>query len=454
MKRCCAILCLVTIAAPAVAADANRVWRELFAQPSPAEANQHLRAVLDACGNDVDKLKALIASDTAYEPFRPGWMRRKTNVADGNTRYEVEYLIRVPLGYTPKRPWPLLLVCHGQGSTGAAIGKMMEWLLGGAVEKYIIVAPTMPGPKFYSGKPYQEQSYLKPLGWARLHLNVDDDRIYVSGYSQGGHQTWHLASMYPSLFAAAAPMAGGPVFEGAPYTCYMYLQNISHLPLWSIWGEKDTAEEPAIGIVDINRETRSRLKKLGNTTYRGTELPGVGHGGAFPKRDQFVKFLKENKRVRAPEKFTHVFHLWHHRRGYYLQAVALTRMPMRLDKPIRVTVPKLGRRRPTPQDFLDAGEKMLKAKMFHFFAELNRSRNQIHVRGYGVRTLRLYLLDGMIDPSRELTVRYFNRLWRGEVKPSARAMLLNYAATRDATRLVYNEIDLENTGKRTIRFPK
>ncbi|HUT59816.1 MAG TPA: hypothetical protein VNA25_18370 [Phycisphaerae bacterium] len=453
MRRICAIACLALSAGSAASQDARKAWDELFAQPVPAEANAHIRAVLDACGSDAAKLKALIAADTTYETFKAGWMRRTTKVADGNTQYEVEFIVRVPRGYTLKRPWPVLLACHGQGGSGQAIGQMMEGLLGAELEKYVIVAPTMPGPAVFNGKSYQEQSYLKPLGWARLHLNVDDDRIYVSGYSLGGHNTWHLATMYSHLFAAAVPMAGAPVFECAPYTCYMYLENLGNVSLWSIWGENDTADGKAIGIVDLNREARDQLKKLANTAYRGTELPGVGHAGCLPKQQEFQRFLASHKRVRVPEKLTYVFHLWHHRRAYYLQAIALKRTPMRLDGPLRITVRMVGGKKPTQEDFLKAGEKMLLSRRFRIAGELDRSTNALTLRGEWIRIFRVRIPEGMFDLSRDVLIRYGSRLYHKEVTPSAECILRHYAATRDATNLVCNEIDMHTAGKVTVRYP-
>jgi pimeloyl-ACP methyl ester carboxylesterase len=172
---------------------------------------------------------------------------------------------------------------------------------------------------------------------------VDDDRIYMAGYSQGGHGTWHMATMFPRLFAAVVPMAGIPHFEGNPYTFLSYMPNLEHLPMWSIWGEKDRIRPGSLGNVDYNRLAMKRLKKLGNETFKGTEYPGVGHLGCWPKRGQFAAYLAKHRRKPMPEEFTRHFHLAHHGRAYYVEAVKLSEEPIDFDKP-----PKIRLTRPPP----------------------------------------------------------------------------------------------------------
>jgi predicted esterase len=427
--------------------QALAAWKELFAKDDPAAATEQLDAVLKALGPDVTKLKDMIASDGAYPAQEPGWLIRKLSVKDGATDYPVDFYVRVPRGYSPQTCWPTLLVAHGQDSDGKQMGRMASWLLGTDVDKYIIVSPTMPGDKVFNGKSYQEQAHLQPLAWARRYLNVDADRVYISGYSQGGHMSWHLATMFGQEFAAALPMSGVPWFEPGGITSTMYLENLATVPLWAIWGEKDKAADPsAVSNVDFCRLAAARLKELKNDKFKGTEIAGGGHGDCAPSPTDFAAFLAGNKRQATPATLTHVFHLATHSRSYYLQAIALARPPIDFTKPIKVTVTD-------PSEAMKAMEEYVRKNLFQMSAQLDAAKNAITIKGKEIKTIRLYVTEGMFDLSKPVTIKYWSKTWTGKITPSAKCMLINYSQRRDKSALIYNEVDLEIGGKMTVKYP-
>jgi len=281
---------------------ALEAWRQLAHLDDQAARDRLLPATLDVVGRQPEDVRKFIAGDDAYEPFRPGRIERQVRITDAadKKQYHVSFTVLVPGQYRPDRPWPAVLAAHGQYGDGQGFARTAGRLLGADADKYIIVAPTMPGPRAYNGRSYQEQAYLKPLDWVCRHMNVDDDRVYVTGYSQGGHCTWHLATMFPRRFAGAVAMAGTPWFEGAPHTANLYLENISSLPFWSIWGELDRPAPPAIGQMQLNRAAAARMGEMNNKLFRGTELPGVGHDGCYPNSREFAAFLAGAKRNPMP----------------------------------------------------------------------------------------------------------------------------------------------------------
>ena len=92
--------------------------------------------------------------------------------------------------------------------------------------------------------------------------------------------------------------------------------------------------------------------------------------------------------------------------------------------------------------------------VFRMHASLDRKRNLLTVQGSGIRVIRLYVIAGMFDRSKPVILRYGSRLWRGEIPVSAECMLRHYAATRDATAPVCNEVDLNLFGGVNVRFRK
>jgi pimeloyl-ACP methyl ester carboxylesterase len=53
-----------------------------------------------------------------------------------------------------------------------------------------------------------ETDVFEAIDHVRKHYPIDEMRISIRGFSMGGGGTWHLASHYPSFWAAAAPGAG------------------------------------------------------------------------------------------------------------------------------------------------------------------------------------------------------------------------------------------------------
>ena len=91
---------------------------------------------------------------------------------------------------------------------------------------------------------------------ARVLERVPGDKLSWKPHAKSkslGELAWHLATMFPYEFAGAVPMAGVPFFQGFPVTTTAYLENLQHVRVWALWGEKDGAPPPAMGNVDFDR---------------------------------------------------------------------------------------------------------------------------------------------------------------------------------------------------------
>ena len=133
-------------------------------------------------------------------------------------------------------PLPLFLYTHGSGP------KDYEWRTGlqlalrftDAPSVYFI--PQIPN----EGKYYRWWQRAKQWTWQkllRLSLasgNVDSNRIYVFGISEGGYGSQRLASFYADYWAGAGPMAGGEPLRNAP------VENCANIGFSLLTGAEDT----------------------------------------------------------------------------------------------------------------------------------------------------------------------------------------------------------------------
>ncbi len=114
--------------------------------------------------------------------------------------------------------YPLFLYLHGSGS------KQYEWSTGLALAKWF-----NDGPSAYfipqipnEGEWYRWWQKSKQFAWERLLMlalladEINPNRLYVFGISEGGYGSQRLASYYADYWAAAGPMAGGEPLKNAP----------------------------------------------------------------------------------------------------------------------------------------------------------------------------------------------------------------------------------------------
>jgi predicted esterase len=75
-----------------------------------------------------------------------------------------------------------------------------------------IVSPTNRRPYGFNWEDWGRIDALEVLDIALNTLEIDANRVYLTGHSMGGHGTWHLGALYPDRFAALGPSAGWITF--------------------------------------------------------------------------------------------------------------------------------------------------------------------------------------------------------------------------------------------------
>ena len=163
--------------------------------------------------------------------------------------------------------FPLVIYLHGRGGdvmTPDQPGQARNFSNDDNYRKRpcVIMAPQCPSGKFWSGG--QAATVVEIIQDLVKHLPIDEDRIYLTGYSMGGYGTFTLLGMEPKLFAAGIPVAGG----GSPSIA----KKFKKVAVWVFHGAKDKVVP-----VDQSRRMVEALKKArGNVKY--TEDPEGNHG--------------------------------------------------------------------------------------------------------------------------------------------------------------------------------
>ena len=202
--------------------------------------------------------------------------------------------VYVPQDYDEKKRYPLLLALHGMNGRGQDILGYLRHYLGDTLDEFIIAAPTDYRGTWFNIDPDEADDPPLLLTELRRRYHVDTNRVYVMGYSAGGHGAWMLAALYTDEFAAAIPVAGTlwlPVDQAYP----LLLPNLTDLPVLAVWGERDIGDDKndvtaGGGIAGFNQRI-SRMAARMNLPINAIELPGVGHSGVEPPIDLVKTFL-------------------------------------------------------------------------------------------------------------------------------------------------------------------
>ena len=129
---------------------------------------------------------------------------------------------QLPKAYDPSTPWPVVLLLHGYGASGAIQSTYLG--LGNRVDQdgFILITPdgtlNPQGKQFWNatpaccnffGSPVDDVAYLTGLiTEAKAHFNIDDSRVGLIGHSNGGFMSYRLACEASDVFSGLVSIAG------------------------------------------------------------------------------------------------------------------------------------------------------------------------------------------------------------------------------------------------------
>jgi poly(3-hydroxybutyrate) depolymerase len=309
----CAIVALLAAAVHAQNAAVDAAFDAFWNAASRQEAAARVDAILRSRVSFDDAYRRL-QRGRPYHPQPTGIVRLKNPGSDGIEHF---YVLNVPDTYDPARRYQVRFHLHGGvggRATNAPVGTGTIGALAGAEQIYII-------PYAWANAPWwsddQTRNLVDIVDAVKRRYNVDENRIVVSGASDGGTGAYYVAMRETTPFASFLPLNGylmvlaardiddGLIFPG----------NLRNKPIFAVNGGRDPLYPTRV--VDPYIE---HMKGSGVSVNYHPQ-PNAGHNTAWwPEvKDTFETFVREHPRRPLPDTLTwEVGNSVEHHRAHWL----------------------------------------------------------------------------------------------------------------------------------------
>ncbi|MEZ5357560.1 MAG: hypothetical protein R3F48_01935 [Candidatus Zixiibacteriota bacterium] len=298
MKRAIVVLyCLMMVSV--CRADWQKQFDELIKTDSPEKQQQLIDSIV-ASGASVDQIVARIRSISFDKKSRPddGIVINKSRCLDGKKR---PWALHIPATYDFHTPTPLLVVLHG----GVSRPYIMKDPHKHALEHYFTKLSEEHGwfTLFPSGEAHAE--WWDSVGMGNIsnlirevkrEYNIDDDRVWIAGFSDGGSGAFVQAMTDGTDFAAFVTLNCHIAVGSLAGKLYNYPGNMANRPVYAVTNDQDrlypTAKmEPLITMALAAGADITYRKRTGghDLSYGEFELPII------------AGFLESHPRNLAPD---------------------------------------------------------------------------------------------------------------------------------------------------------
>ena len=162
-----------------------------------------------------------VTSDVRSADYTPGKFHNYSHAEGTVPKGDYQYSVYVPKDYNPKKSYPVVFYLHGGGrgrfhpdqgkrnmvsdrlkdnkrTTDAGDSRNVPDFIG-----YILVSPVKPIAKWNAAV------FKRLLAHVKSKVSVDENRVYVTGFSMGGQGTWIVACGNDGSYKIAAMMPLG-----------------------------------------------------------------------------------------------------------------------------------------------------------------------------------------------------------------------------------------------------
>jgi predicted esterase len=419
--------------APPMTSAIEKAFDDFWKAGNIGDAEKAAQRLLKT-GVDFDTAWSRLQAGRRYVPQRAGSQMFRLAAVDGTV---IENTVEIPREYDPATRWPVRLQLHGGVMRNLPEGDEQNPSprtqrvnrIAGETAIYL-------QPRGFADAAWwqfnQVDNLLTLLDRVKRKYNVDENRVYVTGVSDGGTGVYFLAMKVATPWSAFLPLNGNMRVLASPGTRadgQLYAGNFVNRPFFIINGGQD----PLYPVGAVTPHV-VMLERAG-TPVEFRPQPAAGHDTSWwpTERANFERFVRTHPRQPYPERLS-----WETDRAdryNRVQWLVIDRLgPASSDVPLEDVnqfapaaggpdQPMFARTRPSGR------------------VDVQRSGNAIVARSRGVRQFTLLLSPEAVDFLQPLTVTINGRsAFSGKLEKDVAALLKWAARDNDRTMLFGAEL--------------
>lgn len=289
---------LVSAQSGAKSARIDAAFEAFWRAADPKQAAAAVGAVLGS-GVSVDDAAARLAEGRPYASDVPTGVVHATRTAGG---HEFVYTVQVPPTYHPDKRYQVRVQLHGGVMRLAGLPRNDGSIgtLAGAEQIYIL-------PNAWRDAPWWSDAQVENLGAildaVKRRYNVDENRVVLSGVSDGATAAYYFAMRDTTRYASFLPLNGFIRVLGNPAIDLgggLFPQNLRNKPLFIVNGGRDRLYPIR------NTEPYTKHLQQGGVEIAYLPQPDGEHNTRWwpDVKEPFERFVREHPRNPFPEKIT------------------------------------------------------------------------------------------------------------------------------------------------------
>ena len=197
-----------------------------------------------------------------------------------NDTTNAPYVVYIPEHYNQAKKTPLLVVLHGGVGRGSFYPKPLE------MAKNNDFIPYADSENWFVLQPLGKRNYtwwddpglaniITQITLLKQKYNIDDNKVYVTGFSDGGSGSFHLGLVKPDIFASLFPLNGFISVASIETNTPAFVKNLMNRSIFAI----NTDLDKLYAAKNMKPLMELAISHGANIFYK--EYHGIGHDFSY-----------------------------------------------------------------------------------------------------------------------------------------------------------------------------